>query len=353
MQEKKYQAFLSQEAIKDGEELKDYTSTGRERPWREKRLATEQLANIYAYVNPSKAERLRKCATFLTFSKKQGKLKLYRGNFCCVRLCPMCQWRRACKVQTQMRRILDEIARRGEEYAYIFLTLTVRNAPADELSETLNAMQEGWHRMANLPAFKKAVKGTFRATEITHDTQKIVTKKMLTPSRKGRPTKWMLKGCKLGDKNPTFDTYHPHYHVILAVNKSYFDGRTYIPHLLWQAMWKQSIRADYAPVVDIRRIKGNTVKSIVEAGKYTVKESDLMSGDISADVKTVAVLDKALNKRRFASFSGIFKQIQKDLNLSDLDDPNGEQDQISPETEAQISYIWVTGVNKYLFSPYV
>lgn len=346
-------SFIAHEAAKNGDVLVDLSSTGRVRPWKEKRLNTQRLAALYRHFNPKKAERLENCATFLTFRQTafSKQKRLYRGNFCHVRLCSMCQWRRACKVHSQMLKILAEIERRGESFCYVFLTLTCRSVRADELASTLDMLQAAWQRLIHLRGFKDTVKGLYKGLEITHDTRPIVTADMLTPQR-GRPTKWIQAGCSVGDKNPTFDTYHPHYHVILAVSPSYFKGRNYIPHSLWVEMWRKCLRADYSPVVDVRKVKGETSKAIAETCKYTVKEADILTGNMSFDVETLKTLDSALHNRRFAAFGGIFKEIQRELGLTDEDDPSPDSESCQEESK-NISYVWVTGLRNYYSSPYI
>lgn len=348
-----FNQFIFREAAENGEILVDLSSTGRVRPWREKRLFTQQIADLYKHVNLKKANRLENCATFLTFRKTtfSKKMRLARGNFCHVRLCPMCQWRRACKVHSQMLKILSEIEARGLSFSYIFLTLTCRSVCADDLAQTLDMLQTAWHRFVNLRGFKDIVKGLYKGLEITHDVNPTVTAKMLEPKR-GRPTKWMQAGCCVGDVNPTYNTYHPHYHVILAVPNGYFKGRNYIPHALWVEMWRKCLRADYSPIVDVRKVKGDTSKAIAETCKYTVKESDILTGNAAFDVDTLRTLDAALHKRRFAAFGGVFKDIQKELNLTDEDDPNPDTSD-SLEEGKELSYVWLTGLRNYFSSPYI
>ena len=74
------------------EVLDDRTSTGRLRPWREFKLANELLSAHYEEIDPSKAERLRNCATYLAYQKSgaDGQKVLYHAFFCRVRLCPFC-----------------------------------------------------------------------------------------------------------------------------------------------------------------------------------------------------------------------------------------------------------------------
>lgn len=297
--------------------LSDKSGTGRERPWREKKMANEKLSVAYEDVNQQKADRLRDCANMLIFSVgDDGKKKLTQMNSCRVRLCPLCAWRRSLKVHAHTTQILDAMA---GKYAYIFLTLTVRNCTGTELTGTLNQIFKAWDRLLKRTAVKKAVKGWYRGLEVTH--------------------------------NIDCDTYHPHFHTLLAVNKSYFDSRDYIKQADWADLWKQSLGANYVPVVDVRRVKGSTSKAVAEAAKYTVKDADyIIPEDWELTVETVRTLDAALDRRRLVAYGGEMKAWHKKLNLDDEVDGNlvnvGEAEPVG--TLREEVYFWHTGYSQYV-----
>lgn len=126
------------------------------------------------------------------------------------------------------------------------MTLTVKNCYGEDLKDTLDLMTSAFNKMNQRKAFKKAIKGYFRSLEITYNKEE--------------------------------DTYHPHFHLILAVNKNYFtDDKTYLSQSKWTRLWKESLKVDYTPVVDVRRVKSkdkNFSKVIAETAKYTVKSED-------------------------------------------------------------------------------
>lgn len=74
---------------------------------------------------------------------------------------------------------------------------------ADELKDELDKVLYGFKKLMLKSEIKKAIKGWFRGLEITHNTDK---------------------------KSQSYDTYHPHIHMILAVRKGYFTGKEYIKH---------------------------------------------------------------------------------------------------------------------------
>lgn len=297
--------------------LSDKSGTGRERPWRVKKMANELLAIAYEEVDARKAERLRECADLLIFNVGDNETKkLKQMNSCRVRLCPMCAWRRSLKVYAHTTQILDAMA---GEYAYIFLTLTIKNCAADELSETIDLLMAAWDKMARRSAFRKAVKGWYRGLEVTH--------------------------------NIDCDTYHPHFHTLLAVNKSYFVSRDYLNQADWADLWRQSLGVDYEPVVDVRRVKGSSSRAVAEAAKYAVKDADyIIPDDWDLTVETVRTLDAALDKRRLVAYGGDMKAWHKKLNLDDEVDGDlvnvGEAEPVG--TLREEVYFWHTGYSQYV-----
>lgn len=298
--------------------LSDISSTGKVRPWAVHKAAAEKIAEAYTGVDYSKAERMWDCASYLAFHRKEsGGMVLHDARFCRVRLCPICQWRRAMKTYSQMRKVL-EVAK-SDGYEFIMLTLTMRNCSGTELSKSLDRLLLAFNRLSKYKEVKQAVKGWYRGCEVTHNVD--VTSK-------------------------SFDTFHPHLHVILAVNKSYFKSRYYIKRDRWRELWQRALQVDYEVTqVDVRKCYGG-VQAVSEAVKYTVKSEDIISDNVEMTVETLAVLDTALNNRRFMGLGGVLKEIHKKLNLTDIEDDDdlihadeeAEQDEeISPD---EIIFFW-------------
>lgn len=321
--------LMQEQYIKPQEEsqvviLTDKSGTGRERPWREKKMANELLSVAYEEVNARKAERLRECGQFLSFSVgENGKKRLNHMSSCRVRLCPLCAWRRSMKVHAHTTQILDAMA---GDYAYIFLTLTVRNCAADELSGTIDSIMAAWKRFEQRRAFKKAVKGWYRGLEVTHNVDPF---------------------------SPSYDTFHPHFHTLLAVRKGYFTSQKYLKKDDWADLWRQSLKADYEPVVDVRRVKGTNSRAVAEAAKYTVKDADyIIPDDWDLTVDTVRILDAALDARRLVAYGGVMKDWHKKLNLDDEVDGDliyvDDDVSVDAETSREEVYFWHTGYSQYI-----
>lgn len=322
---------------------------GKERPWREKKVANVLLAQIYRGLDVRKAERLEECATYLLFALHEGALTLEKMNSCRVRLCPMCQWRRSLKAYSQTMRIIDYLAQGKRPPAYAFLTLTMRNVTGDRLKEALDNLMEGLNRLNTYSAVRKAVRGAYRGVEITHDVDRKITRSRYRAAK----AYYDGLGLKVGDCNPGFDTYHPHVHYLLAVNKSYFTSRDYIPQEKWVEYWRRAMRLDYDPVVDIRRAWGTSAEQIAEISKYACKDSEyVIPTDYELSQETVAILDRALANRRLVAYTGELREAHRDLKMDDVDD--GDLIHVDPGAEDAVKedprllYLWQSGYCQYM-----
>lgn len=309
-------------SVEAEEILIDKSATGRERPWREKRIKVETLAPIYDEVNEKKAARLCKCATYLEFAQTDAGRKLIRMESCRVRLCPMCGWRRALKIYSHTMQIVEQMG----GCRFLLLTLTVRNVYCYQLADQLTAMMQGWQRLTQRKRFRDSVIGWYRGLEITHNTSQ---------------------------KSKSFDTYHPHFHVLIAVSPQYFKGDGYIKQEEWRAMWRSCMRLDYDPQVDVRTVKGSTPKAVAEVAKYTCKDDDYIIPDkLELSVSAVETLDKALDGRRLVAYGGKMKEIHNALHLDDeidgdLTNAEGEAGDVDEDTPREC-YFWHAGYRQYI-----
>lgn len=304
--------------------LDDRTPGGKPIDWRRRKMANEYLAMAYDAIDPHKAERLRGCANMLVYGVRhdpqtgEASRKLRAANFCRVRLCPICQWRRSLRLYSQMRRIMAYLADR--DYRYIFLTLTIPSVSGGELSNTLDSIAEGYNRLTKYKEVAQVMQGWYRGLEITH--------------------------------NVWTDLYHPHLHILVAVRKSYLKSRYYLPQARWQALWERAMGLDQA-IVDVRTIKGEDAKAVCEATKYAAKSADyIIPDDWQLTIDTVALLDAALDGRRLIGFGGALRDARRALRLQDIE--TGDLVDIDDsadveEDEYTVSYAWHTGYTQYLW----
>jgi plasmid rolling circle replication initiator protein Rep len=308
--------------------LQDLDINEKPRPWQERKTGSVEFAGSAKRVGiktedsalVKRANRVRNCASYLEFKQdlETGKLHLSKARFCKVPLCSMCAWRKALKMSWQVSRILDWVEILYPTYVPSFMTLTLRNCPAEELSSALDILLRGWHELEKNRLVKGIIKGYFRAVEITYDGDKIIGQRRYAECREY----YDRQGIKPGDVNPNFDTFHPHIHAIVLLDQSYFQGPDYLKTSEWAALWQQAARLDYDPVCDIRVCKtekgGGRRQAVAEVAKYTLKDSDFLRGDdIAATDRLVGILSKAVYKRRLFAFGGVMKQIAKELKLGE------------------------------------
>lgn len=296
--------------------------------WEKYKNASILLSNSYKRLNNHKFHRVKECASYLVFKKyDNGDMKLHSANFCKVRLCPMCAWRRSLKIFAQVSRVMDKL-QLLYKYNFLFLTLTCRNVYADELSSCIDNLFYGFRKLMLSSKYKSVVYGSFRCLEVTY--------------------------------NDVENTYHPHIHCILAVDSAYFK-KQYIARNVWSRMWSKAIGADYSVIVDIRRFKTSKRGlgcEIAEVAKYAVKSSDMFIVDENGELdekrtdEVIKTLDIALSNRRLTAYSGVLKKIHHDINLDDCE--NGDlihlNDCIVSDDLAYIleKYSWHVGYSKYI-----
>jgi len=349
--------------------LSDKSSIGKERPWREHKIENMTVEQAYrglaecsseADYWTKKAERLQNCGVHLwfnIFSDGTGgeKMKIKHAESCRVRLCPLCTWRRSIKIHTHMRKILEHMQEENK-YQYILVTLTVPNVPGDKLNDKLDELMKAWNRLQTYKRYKMAVKGWYRGLEISHNVQKWQGKWVKTKNGKQR---FVMFFDENGNKvsNPFYDTYHPHFHCIMAVNKSYFDDKQYIPQAEWLEMWRKATRDNSITQVDVRKVKPkkgadptDIIGAVCEVTKYTVKNGDyILPKDWNMTLSSVEVLDKALANRRLVAFGGVMKDWHKKLNLDDEVDGDLIEDgeDVNGELIGEKCAVWYVGYQQY------
>jgi plasmid rolling circle replication initiator protein Rep len=221
--------------------------------------------------------------------------------------------------QAKVYRALPSLLRDYPDTRFLFMTLTIRNCHVEQLRATLKLMGQAWQRLVQLRSFP--ARGWVRAVEITR-------------SQRDRSA-------------------HPHYHCLLMVPPAYFQG-DYLKQHEWAELWRQCLRIDYKPVVDIRTVKLDLVQSsqrvnkpparmweaVAEILKYAVKPSDMIR-----DHEWFLQLSDQLQKTRGVAIGGILKHYIKEREPEKLTEEPGEQE---PEVSAeQLFFGWKREVRKY------
>lgn len=277
--------------------------SARDKPWDTHRSNAQDVQRIYgaAVEFERYAERIAECSGVLRFGQavdqESGEihLKLRETYFCRVRHCPVCQWRRSLMWQARFYQSLPEVEQHHPNARWLFLTLTVKNCPVNNLRATLQAMNKAWQRFIKRKEFRP-VQGFIRTTEVTR-------------SKNGEA--------------------HPHFHVLLMVPPSMLSGKNYVKQSRWAETWAECMRLDYMPMVNIQTVKNRNKddprtglqRAVAETLKYSVKPADMIDHP-----SWFLEMTRQVHKQRFVATGGALKDVlrvdeetQEQLTLTDGD----------------------------------
>jgi plasmid rolling circle replication initiator protein Rep len=267
---------------------------------------------IVKHVSAKNIENLIDCSIFLWFlaDKTLEKLKLNKGNFCKNRFCPMCAWRRARKdaliIAILMQYIKDE-----HKKEYIFLTLTTPNVQGFELNDEIKKFNKSFKKLVERKEVKTITKGYIRKLEVTYDKCEFISKTLY----KKKKDYFDRRGLTIGDLNPTYNTYNPHFHVIIAVNETYFTATDqYINQDKWLKLWQEATGDTTITQVNVKKIKNNNNKEILEIAKYGAKDIDYLTSQEVFDI-----FYKALKGKQLITYNGLFKIAMQLFKSGELD----------------------------------
>lgn len=263
----------------------------------------------------NRAALCRSCGSYLKFGVlRAGSVKLVDANFCRQRLCPQCSFRRSLRAYAHISRCIDWVTTWNTGLQFAFLTLTVRNVEGPELSVALSAMADAYNRFLANKAVVSRIAGAIRTTEVT------VSKD---------------------------NTYHPHYHLILALPDSYYQRGRYWTTEQWAKAWKTAGGYNYTPITHIQAIHGQD-KAVKETAKYAVKPGDLLSGPPDLIDERVFMLQRGLHRKRLLSYSGVFADARRALRIVE-EEHDSLTDDITREDvfEAFVTYNWGLDVGNY------
>lgn len=239
---------------------------------------------IKPFVSDENLDLIRDCSTFLMFAsdKTLEKKKQMKGNSCKNRFCPVCAWKKARK-DALILSILMKYIQIEHQKEFIFLTLTTPNVPANKLDEEIKKYNKSFKKLMERKEVRSVVKGYVRKLEVTY--------------------------------NKDRDDFHPHFHVLIAVNKSYFtDKRYYIKRDRWLEMWKEVVGDPTITQVHVQKIKHDSRKEVSEIAKYSAKDSDYL---VNKDV--FKAFYSSLKGKRLIVHSGLFKDAMTLFKNGDLD----------------------------------
>lgn len=259
------------------------------------------LKFIGSYVSDSNFENIRHCGNFLQFyadiTKEKKKLK--HAYFCKNRFCPFCAWRKSQKqalmISTIMRYLKDQ------DFEFIFLTLTSPNVIGDDLEDEIKRFSYSFTKLMKRKKVAGSILGYVRNLEITY--------------------------------NKNRDDFHPHLHVLLCVNKSYFtNSKKYISRDEWLKLWRESMKDSAITQVDVRKVNAASKKAIYELSKYTSKDEDYL-----VNKEVFDYFYTSLKGKNATTYGGLFKDAKKLYEANELE---YLKDVDLTEYVYLITYIW-------------
>lgn len=230
-----------------------------------------------------KLDRLKECGNFIKFQSSEDKTKfiLAGGNFCNNRFCPFCSWLKAKRTAFELLELI-KVVEYTEKLAFIFITLTVPNVPKESLREEIENFNISFNRLWKTKEFKAFNKGFIRKLEITYNEER--------------------------------NDYHPHFHLVVAVNKSYFKSRNYMSKRRLLELWQRATRNPAITQVDIKPCRMNTIKQVMELATYSAKQGDLYSSKEVFDG-----FYEGLYRKKLLVYNGIFKEYKKKIDTGEVD----------------------------------
>lgn len=228
-------------------------------------------------------ERINNCATFLQSVSNfdRNRSKIVKANRCMNRFCPICMATKARK-EAYMLLIILKFLSCAKGYEFIFLTLTVPNVTGNELVRELDEQYLALKRLIQRKEFKAISNGFIRKTEITYNQKR--------------------------------NDFHPHIHMLIAVNKSYFKEKSlYVSQHKWQEIWKKCKKDNSITQVNVKKANESSFK---ELAKYEAKDFDMLG--YSQEV--FDVFYKALKGRKTLTFNGCFQEAKKMYKEGKLDE---------------------------------
>lgn len=286
----------------------------RDKPWDKHRGNADIVAGHYQRGGMERhAERVDLCSQLLDFrlvpeaSEGVLKLKLASAQFCRVRHCPVCQWRRSLMWRAKALEALPLVVDKYPKHRWLFVTLTLKNCLLTELKQTLEHINY---------SFKKLTK------------------------RKGFPGLGWIKSVEV-TRGKDGKTAHPHLHILMMVNPSYFKVG-YLSQKKWCQLWQECLKVDYQPVLDVQAVKPDRSPTslLSEVIKYQTKESDLIR-----DPDWFAEYVRQMHGTRAISIGGCLKEYFKALEQEPEDLVGSDQE--SDIDEGHLYFGWKFREKRY------
>lgn len=271
--------------------------------------------HIENYLTVTGNERFKTCGNYFEFltNRELSVSKVHKSNSCGNRFCPLCTWNTAKKDAIKISVLLQAV-REEKEQEFIMLTLTAPNCSPVNLKDEIDKFNKAFKKLFDRRNVKKVVNGYMRKLEITTDQEPKITKELY----KKKQAYFKKRGLGENDSNPQYNTYNPHFHVILAVNKSYFnDTKIYISRDEWLEMWQECMDDERITQVDVRKVRSSEKSengAVLEIAKYSAKGNEIYHSKAVFDV-----FYRALKGRQLLTYNGISKEYLAKFKKGELD----------------------------------
>lgn len=345
------------ETIDDtGEVLIDIRPSGRREKWGTLKRKSRMMCGLLALarkenpeiISESALQRFYESGDVLIFKHNytKGTKKLHQAFFSKHKLDPLSAHRKGLILFAQTSKVVDLIMARKPNTRFIFLTLTTRNVKADDalsapevISAELDRYYTGFRRIFGHSSevvsaardFNKQIEGTIKYIELSYNDEE--------------------------------DSYHVHAHILLAVSPSYFLPQHYMTHEKLRELWAVAADLDYLPFVNVQTVKGygNQLRgAIAEISKYPLKPASVLNLPKEKGAEVVGNIQLGLFGRRLVTFTGIFRQIRRELKLQDVETHSlihVDEDGVSEDEQGDFvefyAYRYSASLGDYVCLPYV
>lgn len=238
-------------------------------------------------ITQSRIDRVSGCSNHFTAvaDRTLQKSKIVKAIRCKDKFCPVCQKIKSTKNALAIQTMYNYL-KENTKLNYLFITLTAPNVKGEDLNNELISYSKSFERMIKVKKVAKINKGYIAKLEITY--------------------------------NAEDDSYHPHYHVIMAVPNQYFKNMNYyIKRDEWLEIWQKAKRDKNITQVDVRKVQNKNddgiSSEVLELAKYMAKSSDYFN--------SLDVFETYFNqtyKKRFMRYGGLFKEALKDFKQGKL-----------------------------------
>ena len=238
-------------------------------------------------ITQSRIDRVSGCSNHFTAvaDRTLQKSKIVKAIRCKDKFCPVCQKIKSTKNALAIQTMYNYL-KENTKLNYLFITLTAPNVKGEYLNNELISYSKSFERMIKVKKVAKINKGYIAKLEITY--------------------------------NAEDDSYHPHYHVIMAVPNQYFKNMNYyIKRDEWLEIWQKAKRDKNITQVDVRKVQNKNddgiSSEVLELAKYMAKSSDYFN--------SLDVFETYFNqtyKKRFMRYGGLFKEALKDFKQGKL-----------------------------------